>query len=373
MVFLSICPRDKKYLEYAVGDIPLRVVLDDGAEINPDVKVNVTDLNKGYKHFKIDSGKGNELKLTVMIHRNDKITGRTTTNIGGGGALPKDITVQDGLLDKVIHGTGDIYSSDSEGNLITTDSYDVFSPAVNTSAPEKINVYKDIDVYTMLNYFYRHGIPLMLKAKDLRISSNTLWLITGNKSRKYERGGWSYWDLTFTKYDAVKYATFTKVNKGIQKALKKTKSKKSSKVSAATKLRKELKKCNYKVLVYSKKKKTVGCVKTLQKYLNERVGTKLKADGWFGKETTNAVKKYQEKFSKSYGLKATGKVNLATYNVMIGKGKKKVDTKAVKKELLNSFNPNKKKTSKKTSKKSTKPTQIGKTITIKSDTTGILR
>ena len=54
MVFLSICPRDQKYLEYAVGDIPLRVVLDDGAEINPDVKVNVTDLNKGYKHFKID-------------------------------------------------------------------------------------------------------------------------------------------------------------------------------------------------------------------------------------------------------------------------------------------------------------------------------
>jgi peptidoglycan hydrolase-like protein with peptidoglycan-binding domain len=161
------------------------------------------------------------------------------------------------------------------------------------------------------------------------------------------------------------------VNKGIQKALKKAKSKKSSKVSAATKLRKELKKCNRKVLVYSKKKKTVKCVKTLQKYLNERVGTKLKADGWFGKETTKAVKKYQEKFSKSYGLKATGKVNLATYNVMIGKGKKKVDTKAVKKELLNSFNPNKKKTSKKTSK--SKPTQIGKTITIKSDTTGILK
>ena len=65
MVFLSICPRDKKYLEYAVGDIPLRVVLDDGAEINPDVKVNVTDLNKGYKHFKIDSGKGNELKVNL--------------------------------------------------------------------------------------------------------------------------------------------------------------------------------------------------------------------------------------------------------------------------------------------------------------------
>ena len=26
------------------------------------LKVNVTDLNKGYKHFKIDSGKGNELE-----------------------------------------------------------------------------------------------------------------------------------------------------------------------------------------------------------------------------------------------------------------------------------------------------------------------
>ena len=244
-------------MEYAVGDIPLRVVLDEGAEINPDVKVNVTDLNKGYKHFKIDSGKGNELKVTVMIHRNDRITGRTTTNIGGGGALPKDITVQEGLLDKVIHGTGDIYSSDSEGNLITTDSYDAFSPAVNTNAPKNIDVYKDISVDAMLNYFYRHGIPLMLKCTELKIPADSLWLITANKSRKYERSGWSYWDLTFTRYVAVKYATFTKVNKGIQKALKKAKSKKSSKVSAATKLRKELKKCNRKVLVYSKKKKTV--------------------------------------------------------------------------------------------------------------------
>ena len=365
MVFLSICPRDKKYLEYAVGDIPLRVVLDDGAEINPDVKVNVTDLNKGYKHFKIDSGKGNELKVTVMIHRNDKITGRDTTNLDSGGELIDNLIDVDGVLEKLAH-------NDDEGNLSTTDPEDAFGVS-NIVTVENTNVYRDLDVYTMLNYFYRHGIPLMLKAKDLRIYSSSLWLITGNKSRKYERGGWSYWDLTFTKYDAVKYATFTKVNKGIQKALKKSKSKKSSKVSAATKLRKQLKKCKPKVLVYSKKKKTVGCVKTLQKYLNERIGSNLKADGWFGKETTKAVKKYQEKFSKSYGLKPTGKVNQATYNVMIGKGKKKVDTKAVKKELLNSFNPNKKKTSKKTSKKSTKPTQIGKTITIKSDTTGILR
>lgn len=351
MVFLSICPRDKRYLEYAVKDIPLRVVLDDGAEISPDVNVKVTDLNKGYKHFKIDSGKGNEMTFTVMIHRKDRITGRTTTNIGGGGKDAKNAVNLTNKAGKVIHGSGDIWGSDSEGNLVIVDSYDVFSPAINTSAPKMINVYENLSVYTMLNYFYRHGVPLILKSDSLIIPSDSVWLITKNPSRKYERGGWFYWELTFTRYVPVKYAAFTKVNKGVQRALKKAKSKKKAKVSAKTKLRKQLGKCNRNVLVYSKKKKTVACVKTLQQYLNKDLGTKLVIDGWFGKETTKAVKKYQTKYSKSFGLKPTGKINQLTYNVMIGKGK-----------LVTKTNVNKKNKG-----------QIGKTITIKSNTKGILK
>ena len=340
MVFLSICPRDKQYLECAVKDIPLRVVLDDGVELAPDVQVNVTDLNKRYKHFKIDSGKGNELKVTVLVRRNDTITGKVLNPVVDmDDFLPNEDFVDEDPFDSTVNVTADY-------NIV-----------------RNYYGYEKVSVYSMLNYFYRHGTPLFVRCKELGLDDSKVWLITENKSRKYERGGWFYWDLTFTQYVKVKYTSFTKTNKGIQKALKKAKSKKSKKVSAATKLRKALSKCNVKVLVYSKKKKTVSCVKTLQKLLNQYTGSKLVIHGWFGKETVKAVKKFQNKYSKSYGLKPTGKVNTATYNVMIGKAKK-VTKKTTKKT-----------TAKKTTKKKVHSNgQIGDTITIKQGSTkGILR
>ena len=75
------------------------------------------------------------------------------------------------------------------------------------------------------------------------------------------------------------------------------KAKKNNK-KASTKNAK-LRKCNYKTLVYSKKKKVVKCVKYMQEVLYKKKYLKKKqVDGWFGKETKEAVKKFQKAYNK---------------------------------------------------------------------------
>ena len=50
MSFFSICPRDKKYLDYNIPTIPLNIVRD-GIETSPDFKVNINKLNSGNRDF----------------------------------------------------------------------------------------------------------------------------------------------------------------------------------------------------------------------------------------------------------------------------------------------------------------------------------
>ena len=346
MGFFSIRPRNGKYGRYSkIPYIPLRVIQNNnGVELNPDFDVQQTDLNNGYKHFKVENGKANSFKVSVIIHRDDEVS---TVYTPKKKTVPKDVQLV--LTDRVIH------TDFGDADVLTGYDYGPYD--------------KDMKVRSLLNAFMRTLTPLVVVSNIMGVSKNNLYVITENKARTQEYRDYTVWDLTFTQYVEVKYGKFKGSSKGVQKALKALKKKnksKSNKVSTATKLRKQLKKCKPSVLVYSKKKKTVACVKTLQKYLNERLGTKLVADGWFGKETKKAVIKYQNKFSKSYGLKPTGKVNTKTYNVMIGKGKKVKTSKATVKTTN-------KKTTKKTTNKNKKPQQIGKTINIKSDSTGILK
>ena len=345
MVFFSICPRSRKYLDYSIGDIPLRVVRDKGVDRMPDVDVQVTKLNSGYRHFKVDNGKGDSFKITIVIRRGDVVTGVATMKQKGYKINKKEVV-------NTVTNSVDHTSDFGDVGLIK------YEQKATTSKVEG-----KWSVRGLLNYFMRNLTPLMITSDIIGLHKEELWVITDNKSRKQEYEDTVVWELEFTKYVAVKYGKFNKTSTGVQKALKNLKKKststKSSKVTAKTKLRNQLKKCNIKVLVYSKKKKTVACVKTLQKYLNQNLGTKLTIDGWFGNETTKAVKKYQKKYSKSYGLKETGKINTKTYNVMLGKGKKITTNKTTVKN-----------TNKKTS---SKPKQIGKTKTITSSTKGILR
>ena len=76
-------------------------------------------------------------------------------------------------------------------------------------------------------------------------------------------------------------------------------------------------------------------------------------DGWFGKVTVSAVKKYQKKFAKSHGLKVNGKIDKATFHTMCGKGKLVSKSKTGKPKSSNS-----------------KPKAI-KTITLKSGTKNV--
>ena len=336
MGFFRICPREPKYNSYIFEDIDLKVIQNKGVEINPDFDVQVTDLNKGYKHFKTYNGKGTSFKISVIIGKDEKLQGYKVTGTGS----------------REIKETINTVEVEIDGEMMT----------FNDEAVTGVEIFTTYDYYnakltTLLNWFMRMGIPFMVFSDIIGINTSVPYLITENKSRKQEYTDYSIWELTFTRWDEVNYSSFKKTNKGITKAINKMKAKKKAKATAKAKAKttakNKLAKCKIKVLVYSKKQKTVDCVKTLQKVLNLELKTKLKLDGWYGKETLKAVKKFQDKYKKKYGLKPNGKINKATFYVLIGKGK-----------LLT-------KSKKTTNKKKTTPKKV-KTINIKSDTKGII-
>ena len=303
MAFFNICPRNKKYLDYAFKDIPLRVIYNNGVTVTPDFDVNVTDLNNGYKHFKVNNGKGDTFKLQVLIHRKDTVQGRYNK----------------------VAGIKDIITIENRGWDLSDFDFDRIGNVNWNKAGLKDFKWKTTDLRRfslsiVLNYFMRTLTPFMVTSDIMGINQNVPYIITKNSSRKQSYHDYSIWELEFTRYDKLTYSNFTKQNTGIKNALKKAKQK-NKKVSAKTKERLKLRKCKWRTLKYSKTKKVIPCVKVLQKILNLDLGTKLKLDGWFGKETYNAMKKYQKKYSKTYGLKQTGHMNLSTYNVMIGKAK----------------------------------------------------
>ena len=95
-----------------------------------------------------------------------------------------------------------------------------------------------------------------------------------------------------------------------------------------------MKKCDYKVLVYSEKKKTVNCVKVMQELLYiegcypKNTAKKTAVDGWYGKSTRSAVKNYKNKYREKYsiGTKTGKSVDKKTWQVMCGTAEKVVVT-----------------------------------------------
>ena len=82
MGFFRICPREPKYNSYIFEDIDLKVIQNKGVDITPDFDVQVTDLNKGYKHFKTYSGKGTSFKISVIIGKDETLQGYKVTGTG---------------------------------------------------------------------------------------------------------------------------------------------------------------------------------------------------------------------------------------------------------------------------------------------------
>lgn len=344
MAFFSICPRSKRFLNYSVKAIPLTLVQDDGVEINPDFVNDVTKVSGGYGHFRVRSRKTDSFTVSVLIHKDDYVTGRNSdfSNESGNTVLHQDVSslIDDGLEGYV----------DNEGNAIIEYGDPTYGTGNLSSSPNRKALdstvlfssgeYKKIKITTLLNYYMRHAMTFYIKSDGLiGAGGNHLYVITENKARKQTKRGYTVWDLTFTRFDSYKYPIFSKSNKGIKKAIKKLNAKKAKKIAAKTKLKTQLQKCDHKVMKYSKKQKTVKCVKVLQKFLNKNLGTKLKVDGWYGKTTVDAVKKFQNKYKKKYGLKPTGRINYPTYLVMTGNGKMVKNNKVITKNKAIQIGP----------------------------------
>ena len=278
----------------------VNVVQSDGVDVKPDFKVDVEQLNKGFKHFTVHDGKANSFKVSIIINENETVTGnnsKNTVNISSAGG----------------------YMEALEQAMLNDEKY------LNQ------NNFKNFSKASLLNYFMRNLTPLYVKSDIVGIADGVLYVITENSSRKQtHRGGYSVWDLTFTKYNELKKLVFKKTSSGAQKAIKQAQAKKkkatstkTAAVASKTNTMISLRKCNRNVLVYSKTKKVVACVKTLQTLLNQEglLKDKSQIDGWYGNVTKQAVKDYQTKYAKKYGLASTGHVNLKTYNVMSGQAK----------------------------------------------------
>lgn len=154
---------------------------------------------------------------------------------------------------------------------------------------------------------------------------NGVYIITRNSSRKQERDNSTIWNLEFTTYTPLNLVKFNNDNSAVQKAIKKNKSTKQ----AAT-IYQKLKKCDYKLLKYSKNKKIVNCVKILQQVLYKKGHLKKKyITGWFGKHTTESVKNFQKKYNKKYSVAQTttnGIISVSAGKLLSGqKSKTKVN------------------------------------------------
>lgn len=197
------------------------------------------------------------------------------------------------------------------------------------------DLWNNESVISVFRLWYQNMTPLAVVTDAVDVPDGQ-YIISANPSRKQNYKGSTVWELEFTTYNPLVLAKFKNDNTNILNALKKNKAKQN----ASTNKKNALSKCKYNVLKYSKKKKVVKCVKTLQTVLKKKKYYTGKVDGWFGKSTTAAVKKFQktynQKKNRSYALLSAknkalwkakgktikklptnGKVDKATYNQLI--------------------------------------------------------
>ena len=142
-------------------------------------------------------------------------------------------------------------------------------------------------------------------AVDIKNFVNKPFVIIKNDNRTQKYLKYSIWELEFKTYNQLNVFHFANNNAGIKEALW---------LASGGTPRYKLKKCGYKNLVYSKKKKYVKCVKYMQEILYKKKFLKKKyVNGWFGKHTKTAVKNFQKDYNKKH-------VKAKTINGVIKKG-----------------------------------------------------
>ena len=295
--FMTICPRTAEYTGYNITGIPLRIIKDDGIEYTPHISFSGVNLDNGAKFIHNNSGKADSFSITVLLNANDTVRGE----------YEEEEPMQYGM-------NMGMYGWYGGGRRIHT---------------------KEFNVIELLDYYIRKGEPFYVTTKAVGINSNDLWLITSNSSRyQATTEGYVEWKLSFTKKVSYTQASFKNDNAGVTQAYKnyqkrlaknKAAAKKAAKKKALAKLKstpqwKLEHNCKYKELVYSKTKKTNACVKVMQTILVNQgcfnPNKKSQIDGWYGKQTVDAVKRFQKKYAKKFNLKKTGKVDKATYKVL---------------------------------------------------------
>lgn len=297
--FFVLTPQEDINKKYVIDPFELRVVQDSGVEVDPDVNFKINTLNKGTKHIVNNSGNYPTFNVDVLIKQDDVAPHRF------------------------------IYQPETMEDLNTTAGKDYVKTLMSSN----------FNITYLLDYYIKHATKLYLVTEAVDVA-NDVYIITGNKSRKQTYLGHTIWNLEFTKYSAINRSVFKYKNTYVKKAIAKYKKylkKQKAKAKQGDALKRKLKACNYKKLVYSKKKKVVKCVKYMQEILYKaghyKSGDKKTVvDGWYGKETVKAVKDFQKKHKKDYKLKVTGKVNKNTWIAMYG-GKIKIADKTVKSNL----------------------------------------
>lgn len=248
MSFLSIVPRMGTFLNNNDSGIPLTVIRSNGVDTTPGFNMNVTKLNKGYKQFTQSSDAGDSFKVKVIFKKDDT----SIINING----------------------------------------------------------KNLTKLEAMDYIIRNKVIVLVTTEALDVPPGD-YLITSNPSRTQTYKDDTVWELEFHSYAPLNLVKYTNDNTAVLNAINKAKSKNKSKSTKSSSVKyQKLKDCGYKNLKYSAKKKVVACVKVLQEVLvKNKVLTKKQIDGWYGKTTLNAVKKYQQNYNKKYKVTNTAQSN----------------------------------------------------------------
>lgn len=259
--------------------VVLDVIMDGGVEVSPNVKTKTTELSNGQSVFYNQTRTDDSFKIKIIINR--------------------------------------VYNYD-------TKQFEDVNWSANSSDKK---VKKSGTVLSILDYWIRNHIPVYVVTEAIDVP-NGEYLIIDNPSRKQEYDNSTIWELEFKKYDGNNRIQWNFESDKTDAAIKKyekNKAAKAAKAKAAAKSKaktsvpdeSKLKKCKRSTLVYSKKKKSVTCVKYMQKILKKQGFYKSVIDGWYNVLTKNAVMAYQKKH-KSWNLKATGKVDLYTFENLCG-------------------------------------------------------
>ena len=162
----------------------------------------------------------------------------------------------------------------------------------------KEDKWNNTDVIKQLHDWYKNMTPLDVVTEAIDVEDGQ-YIISKNPSRQQNKQTYTEWELEFTTYTPLALFKYKNDNTAVLNAINKAKTAQKKKASSSKKtLNTKLSKCNYKTLVYSKKKKIVTCVKYLQQVLKKQKVYKGKIDGWFGKDTKAAVKQFQKNYNK---------------------------------------------------------------------------